>query len=224
MSNKVENPQLMIISGDNQRCVNLNMGRTTIGRKSENTVVISDPSVSGYHAAITIDENKAFIEDLGSTNGTFIDDKRIDMPYRLKDNTSILVGVSNLVFTMNRRPIKETVAFEPEKTEDESPKATTVNSGAYKSTRPAMDQQPYLEFLAEDKSVIKTLVLDKTVNPLGRLGVGVAAISYGRNGWVLSPVDGLAPLLNGAAVTTTAALLKSGDVIVLGDLQARFVV
>lgn len=222
MSNKVENPQLMIISGDNQRCVNLSMGRTTIGRKSENTVVISDPSVSGYHAAITIDENKVFIEDLGSTNGTFIDGVRIDMPCRLKDNISILVGMSNLVFTMNRKLIKETALSKVEE-EDEGPKSTTMRASGYKTTRPAIDLQPCLEFLAEDKSVIKTLALDKTVNPLGRLGVGVAAISYGRNGWVLSPVDGLAPLLNGSAVTTTAAVLKDGDVIVLGDLQARFV-
>ncbi|MGL4668956.1 MAG: FHA domain-containing protein [Saezia sp.] len=221
MPNTIENPQLTIISGDNQRCVTLNMGRTTIGRKSENAVVISDPSVSGFHAAITIDENKVFIEDLGSTNGTFIEGVKIDMPYRLKDNTSILLGMSNLVFTMNRKLIKE-VPFAPAVAEDE-PKSMTIQPSDYKSTRASIDPQPCLEFLADDLSVTKRLVLDKTVNPLGRLGVGVAAISYGRNGWVLSPVDGLAPLLNGAAVTTTTALLKDGDMIVLGDLQARFV-
>lgn len=225
MSHKIENPQLTIIRNDNQQCINLNVGRTTIGRKSENTVVIPDPSVSGFHAAITIDENKAFLEDLGSTNGTFIDGEKIVMPFRLKDNTSILIGASNLVFTMNRKLIKDSVEEHKSDKEDsvEVPVHTSPLSG-YKSTCFIEDVHPYLEFLAEDKTIIKKLPLDKTVNPLGRLGVGVAAISFGRNGWVLSPVDGLAPMLNGAPITSTAAMLKSGDLIVLGDLQARFMV
>lgn len=46
--------------------------RITIGRKPDNDIPIDNLAISGEHAAITIFHNDAFVEDLGSTNGTLV--------------------------------------------------------------------------------------------------------------------------------------------------------
>lgn len=52
-------------------------GRNTIGRRPDNDVTLTDPAVSGRHAALTIEDGEARISDSGSANGTFIDDERV---------------------------------------------------------------------------------------------------------------------------------------------------
>lgn len=60
-------------------------GGLYIGRNTENDVIISDDAVSSRHARIIMENDKfldgqinVYIEDLGSTNGTFVDDKKIE--------------------------------------------------------------------------------------------------------------------------------------------------
>ncbi len=57
--------------------VELGAGRVTIGRHPHNDIVLDDPAVSGRHAAITCDGAGATLEDLGSSNGTFVNGARI---------------------------------------------------------------------------------------------------------------------------------------------------
>lgn len=47
-------------------------GLITIGRKEGNTIVLKDPYISSHHARIYKDESEYIIEDLGSTNGTYL--------------------------------------------------------------------------------------------------------------------------------------------------------
>ena len=49
--------------------------KTTIGRLPDNTVVIDNPAVSGHHACIVRNGDAYTVEDLGSTNGTFVNEK-----------------------------------------------------------------------------------------------------------------------------------------------------
>jgi predicted component of type VI protein secretion system len=49
----------------------------TIGRKPDNDIVIDNPAISGHHARIIKRGESYFVEDLNSTNGTFINDKKI---------------------------------------------------------------------------------------------------------------------------------------------------
>lgn len=51
----------------------LGAGRNTLGRSSENTVVLRDPSVSGSHCEIHVSGDDVLLLDLQSTNGTFVD-------------------------------------------------------------------------------------------------------------------------------------------------------
>lgn len=57
-----------------------------IGREAGNDIVIEDPQVSRHHAKLTLQGAGYVVEDLGSTNGTFLDGRRIMTP------TSLLIG------------------------------------------------------------------------------------------------------------------------------------
>ena len=70
--------------------------RITIGRKPENTVPVSDIKVSGVHAEIVFDGDLPVIRDLGSTNGTFLDGKKITEVV-LSVGDRILVGGTEFV-------------------------------------------------------------------------------------------------------------------------------
>ncbi|HSO99956.1 MAG TPA: FHA domain-containing protein [Thioalkalivibrio sp.] len=73
------------------REIDLEPGKTTIGRKSSNSVVLSDPTVSASHARITLSGGEATLEDLNSTNGTFVNEVRISS-VQLKDGDNIGIG------------------------------------------------------------------------------------------------------------------------------------
>lgn len=64
----------------------------TIGRKEGNSIKLVDQHVSGNHAQIFIRNNKLFIEDLHSTNGTFINGQRINGKIQLSNKDEIRIG------------------------------------------------------------------------------------------------------------------------------------
>lgn len=66
----------------------------TIGRKEDNMLVLDDPYVSGYHVKIMPSNGEIVIYDLDSTNGTLVNDMRINAPVRLKLGDIVKVGSS----------------------------------------------------------------------------------------------------------------------------------
>jgi len=72
----------------------LKEGKNTLGRKSDNDIVVGDISASRRHAVIEYDSrlDQLVITDLGSTNGTFVNRERLERPIRLQDNDVIRIG------------------------------------------------------------------------------------------------------------------------------------
>jgi pSer/pThr/pTyr-binding forkhead associated (FHA) protein len=71
---------------------------TTIGRALENDIIITSRRVSREHARVRRKEWRAILEDMGSTNGTFLNDERIMAPVELHDGDGITIGGVTLTF------------------------------------------------------------------------------------------------------------------------------
>ncbi len=69
----------------------------TIGRKDGNDLVVDDPAVSGQHARLVKIHAVYFLEDLGSTNGTFVNGQKIERR-QLRDTDVVAVGKHRLIF------------------------------------------------------------------------------------------------------------------------------
>jgi len=83
----------LIIKQENQthKTLDLAYGSVTIGRSEDNDVHIPDHTVSSHHAKIFTYLNASYIEDLHSSNGTFINGKRIEK-HTLKPGDVVTVG------------------------------------------------------------------------------------------------------------------------------------
>jgi len=71
----------------------------SIGRLPDNTVVIDNPAVSGRHARVFREGSHYVVEDLKSTNGTFVNEKPIER-HTLLEGDVVLVGKHSLLFTL----------------------------------------------------------------------------------------------------------------------------
>jgi DNA-binding response OmpR family regulator len=83
--------------------------RLTIGRAVENDVVITSKRVSREHARVRRAGWRILLEDLGSTNGTYLNGERLHEPVQLRDGDQIKVG--DVLFTF----------YDPDVTTQESP-------------------------------------------------------------------------------------------------------
>ncbi|AJM76911.1 FHA domain-containing protein FhaB/FipA [Rathayibacter toxicus] len=87
--------QLVITSGPKRGTkLELNGEPLTIGRSSESTLVIRDDYTSTHHARLLLWNDEWMIQDLDSTNGTFLDGRRVGAPTKVPLNTPIKVGTT----------------------------------------------------------------------------------------------------------------------------------
>jgi pSer/pThr/pTyr-binding forkhead associated (FHA) protein len=63
-----------------------------LGRSSETDVVLDDPYASEFHLRLVSQENGMMLHDLGSTNGTYVNGRRVSAPTELKRGDTIQVG------------------------------------------------------------------------------------------------------------------------------------
>jgi parallel beta-helix repeat protein len=73
-------------------------GTMRIGRTLDNEITLHDTQISRHHAAISREAGGFTLQDLGSSNGTFLNDQRVTEPRILRDGDRIRVGNTNLVF------------------------------------------------------------------------------------------------------------------------------
>jgi pSer/pThr/pTyr-binding forkhead associated (FHA) protein len=74
-----------------------------IGRHLSNELVIDDPYISRFHARISYEREQYYVEDMGSTNGTYFNDELLSSRRRIRHGDRLQVGKSEFIFVV---PIK----------------------------------------------------------------------------------------------------------------------
>jgi hypothetical protein len=88
--------RLVITSGPKSGSeISLGTEPLTIGRSSDSSVVIRDDYTSTHHARLMIWGDEWVIQDLDSTNGTFLDGNRVTAPVHIPLNTPIRIGATS---------------------------------------------------------------------------------------------------------------------------------
>ena len=87
-----------------RRVLPLVEGDNVLGRDEEASIHLDDPSVSRRHALIRVRGDEITIEDLGSKNGTYVKEKRLDDPARLEDGDIFALGELALLFRSSALP------------------------------------------------------------------------------------------------------------------------
>jgi DNA-binding winged helix-turn-helix (wHTH) protein len=81
-----------------ERHVPLAPGENLIGRAADALISVASSKVSRRHARILVDGDGATLEDLGSKNGTFLGERRLEVPVELRQGDRIVVGPVELIF------------------------------------------------------------------------------------------------------------------------------
>jgi pSer/pThr/pTyr-binding forkhead associated (FHA) protein len=226
----------LILSLDGQVMAeyNMNKERYTIGRLPDNDIRIDNPAVSGHHSLIINILNDSFLEDLNSTNGTYVNGKLIKK-HALQHGDVVTCGHHQLRFveddTAQQDEFEKTMVIQPSARPVEKVRAAMAASADATASRralgngtPAM-KKARLQVLS-GAFAGRELELTKTLTTLGRPGVQVAAITRRSEGYFLVHVDADAadnfPLVNGAPIGATARKLVDNDVIQLAGVKMGF--
>lgn len=87
---------LVLVEGNGPQSVDLVPPETLMGRDAGCHVTIPDSSVSSRHARIYHSDGEWYVEDLGSTNGTFVNDRPLTRPVVLRPGDTVSIGRSTL--------------------------------------------------------------------------------------------------------------------------------
>ena len=227
----------LILSLDGQMMAeyNMNKERYTIGRLPDNDIRIDNAAVSGHHSLIINILNDSFLEDLNSTNGTYVNGKLIKK-HALQHGDVVTVGHHQLRFMEDdeqQDEFEKTLVIQPSARPVEPLRAAMEAAGpsaaAAQGGRPhSLGATPKLAKLQVLSGAFagRELELTKTLTTLGRPGVQVAAITRRAEGFYIVLVDsdrpGNFPLLNGAPIGNQAARLRDNDVIQLAGVKMGF--
>jgi pSer/pThr/pTyr-binding forkhead associated (FHA) protein len=223
----------LILSLDGQVMAeyNMNKERYTIGRLPDNDIRIDNPAVSGHHSLIINILNDSFLEDLNSTNGTYVNGKLIKK-HALQHGDLITVGHHQLRFVedddVQQDEFEKTMVIQPSArpvdkiraaTDEQTASRRTLGNGA-SALKKARLQVLSGAFAGRE------LELTKTLTTLGRPGVQVAAITRRSEGYFIVHVDSEPendyPLVNGVPIGALARKLADNDVIQLAGVKMGF--
>src|SRR5258707_2527079 len=190
----------LILSLDGQMMAeyNMNKERYTIGRLPDNDIRIDNPAVSGHHSLIINILNDSFLEDLNSTNGTYVNGKLIKK-HALQHGDVITCGHHQLRFVDNQTgdtepdEFEKTMVIQPSAALED--KIRAIKAGPDPAPRPAAGRgEDGAAPAAPPKAKLQVLSgafagreleLIKALTTLGRPGIQVAAITRRADGFYL---------------------------------------
>ena len=86
--------ELVVVRGETEKGgnVRLRAGGHVIGRGPDADIVIDDPYASEFHARVGIQDGKVMVHDLGSTNGTYVNGRRVTTPAAVSTGDTVQIG------------------------------------------------------------------------------------------------------------------------------------
>ena len=208
-------PQLIAsVEGVEIMRVSLKKPKTTLGRKRHNDIVLDNMVVSGEHCVFELQgASDVYIEDSGSTNGTYLNGRMIRSRELLRDKDVMSVGNFRVEFRSG---------------EEVKPRAAASNTQAMSldmiglpgtgGVRPAC-----LKVLSGSSAGLEVPVV-KAVTTFGQPGVSIISISHRRDGYYVTAMEGkTAASLNGKELGKDAQMLADNDVLNLAGTEMQFI-
>ncbi len=204
----------------------------TIGRNTKNDFQIDNLAVSNFHARIERSQDRYFIEDLNSTNGTYINEEII-AKCELQDGDTASIGKHSLTFLLEGKASggRALSEFEMEQT---MMLDTEKQRELIKKTEPFFPESPARLKVQEGETSQDEYQLTARLTEIGKgdscqirleglfAPKNLAYITHDPMGYTLIPGDNAGKLrLNGASIDKGTAL-KNNDVITAGKLKFRF--
>jgi FHA domain len=219
---------------------NMNKERYTIGRLPDNDIRIDNAAVSGHHSLIINILNDSFLEDLNSTNGTYVNGKLIKK-HALQHGDVITVGHHQLRFVEDdeqQDEFEKTMVIQPSARPVEKLRAAAEATEKPGASLSATGKARALDGAAAVKKAKlqvlsgafagRELELSKALTTLGRPGIQVAAITRRAESYYIVHVESGKvddfPLLNGTPIGSNATKLNDNDVIQLAGVKMGFFV
>ena len=231
---------ILSLNGQTMAEYNMSKERYTIGRLPDNDVRIDNPTVSGHHSLIINILNDSFLEDLNSTNGTYVNGKLIKK-HALQHGDVVTVGRHQLRYVDSVTDDDDDDEFARTMVIDSSDVAARAasNGGAAAAAvvERVEEQTIGADANAKPLPVAKVqvlngtfagreVILNKAVTTLGRPGVQVIAITRRSEGYSIVKVenepDREPPSVNGEPLGAQARLLVDNDVIQIIGIKMGF--
>ena len=210
----------------------------SIGRKPDNDIVIDNPAISGHHCKLTLEGGGYYVEDLESTNGTFVNEKRIKKS-GLHHNDVVGLAKHAVVF-LNEAEVAEagapspssdaTMVLTPQKQAElvAASSAAAKPAGAERSAwlrviKGAVDTGEY-ELKGMSTYIGKSDRVQVQIKGSGLFGSApevAASVHRKPEGYMLVAVTEGYPVVNGAKVAGSV-VLKEGDMIDCGSTTMIF--
>lgn len=222
----------------------------TVGRKNNNTILLDSTSVSSNHAIIHVMGDDCIFEDLNSTNGSYLNNKKIKK-HILQHNDLIVLGDYKIIFVSPPR-------LETEQSWEEDFERTMVlrNPTTIKQNQatPQPTKQEILTIIEKPMVVIeapkpiihqsievnkqsnlaniqllngpaagRTMQLVKPLTTLGKPGVQAAAITKRNDGYYIIRSEGLEDIfVNQTSIGNNPFKLKDHDIIEIANVKLEF--
>jgi pSer/pThr/pTyr-binding forkhead associated (FHA) protein len=224
--------------------VQITKDKTTLGRRPYNDIVIDNLAVSGEHAVLQMVGADVFIEDLNSTNGTYINGKAIKKQL-LTHNDTVEIGKYKIKYLVDdsndyektlimRPPASQQPAHAPPPFAAQNVMQSGHPGLGLGGAAPAPGGGSYVNAAAGGTAALikvlngaaagREVVLTKIVTTVGKPGVQVASITKRPTGYAFAHVEGTTkPSINGSPLVGDSVPLRNGDVIELAGTQMQFI-
>jgi len=210
----------------------------TMGRQEENTIVIDNLAVSGYHAKIDKLGGEYILTDMQSTNGTFVNDQKV-VSHKLSHGDNIVIGKHVILFVATEKEKIEGDGKDKKLPLDKTMLLDTAKQRellAKQKVAPSIAKIPekvgVISFI--DDSGLGEIELSKKLTKIGKaqtseirlsgllMGATAATISRRPSGYAISFAGGMTKLKVNGAVVRESVPLNDFDTIELGSYKFQF--